>query len=201
MTPDPSTEELALWRAAQGFDQLGALAADFIEGQLEFFPGWLAPDVDEETDELVPTLATCNRSGFLTVASQPGRLPHKGFGDHVFAQRAFVTGFAMPRAADALGALALDTELVISAYPSTDVGGCRVPVSRRDDQVTAWAGQAAGPDELDIFAEVLGREALAALRRSRYVSIIDPYWGQRDLLWESIAAALELPAHDGPRET
>ncbi|MFT5051352.1 MAG: hypothetical protein ACI8QZ_002763 [Chlamydiales bacterium] len=201
MTPDPSTEELARWRSATGFQQLGALAADFIEGQLEYFPGWLAADIDEETDELVPTLAACNRAGFLTVASQPGRAPYKGFGDHVFAQRAFVAGFATSRAADAIGVLALDTELIISSYPSTDHGGCRVPVSRRGDETTAWAGQAAGPDELEIFAEVLAPQAMESLLAARYLSIIDPHWGQRDLLWESIAEALAIGTHDEPDGT
>lgn len=197
MAPDPDDNDRSPWRVARSFDDLAELTARFIEGDLAHFPGWLAADTDEETDEIAEDLAAINRLGFMTLASQPGRAPHKGFGGHTFAQRAFVAGFASAAAARALDALSAEPELVITSCPTDQTGGCKLPVGRRGDEMTAWAGHAAGPEELAIFAEVLAPEALRTLERARYVSIIDPHWGNRELLWRSLRRALEESAHAG----
>ena len=74
--PDPHAtiedhDARAAWRHASSFADLGELGARFLEGDLACFPGWMADDIDDETDPLVPVLAGLCRGGFLTVASQP----------------------------------------------------------------------------------------------------------------------------------
>ena len=183
-----------LWAAAGGFDDLARLGERFVRAEITFFPGWLAPDLDEESDEIEEALAHLNAAGFLTLASQPGREPAEGFGGHTFAQRAFVAGFASVKSAEAIQDQCAETRLIVAAYPaSLAAGGARVPVGLRDDEPTTWAGHAAGSEELDIFAEVVSPECLAALRRTRYVSVIDPLWERTDLLWQTLCRALAVP--------
>lgn len=189
MAPDPAAQDLDAWRSAANYKELCELGARFVEGDIGYFPGWLAADVDPETDALAADLAIFNRAGFLTLASQPGRAPSVGFGGHQFAQRAFVAGFVTPQLAPSFDTL-LATELVVCSYPATEGGGCRIPVGLRGGDVTSWAGHAAGPDELEIFAEVLAPRTLSELRGCRYLSVVDPAWQERDLLWRALATAL-----------
>ena len=70
-TPD-SKQAFQRWREAMTFAELCALAADFCGASCPAFPGWMASDIDEETDELVPFLSAACERGFLPTASQPG---------------------------------------------------------------------------------------------------------------------------------
>jgi hypothetical protein len=74
------------WAAAVTLGQLGELVAEWLEGRIA------APIYGEgpapETAALIPALAHLNRSGFVTLDSQPGEID-----DH-WAQRAAVSGYS-----------------------------------------------------------------------------------------------------------
>ena len=57
------------WRAATRYEELCSLAAAFLTGGIDHFPGWGAGDTDEETDEVEGLLTSCCLGGFLAVAS------------------------------------------------------------------------------------------------------------------------------------
>lgn len=191
----PSTRAAeAAWRRAGSFEDLCALGARFVEGDLPFFPGWLAPELDEESDPLVPCLAALNRGGMLTLASQPGRaLAAEGSGA-ASAQRAFVTGFVRPDLGRRLEALALGSELFVATFDPTERGGVRLPVGVRDGEPYLWTGYGAGPEELRILRPSLAREALTALRATRYACVADLAWEARDALWEHLSRVLQPSA-------
>jgi hypothetical protein len=193
-------EAEAAWRRARTFAELCALGARFIEGELPLFPGWLATDIDEETDPLVRYLGAFNRAGFLTLASQPGRPFAPGHDDRVCAQRAFVTGFATEIAARGLEQLALATDLYVAVYAVDERGGYRVPVGTRGGVPYIWSGYAAGAEELELFEEHVSGEGLAALSQARYVSVIDLAWGRRRHLWSHLARVLCPPLEDVPED-
>ncbi len=174
------------WHAARSFAELCELGARFIEGEVEFFPGWGAPDIDEETDALVPLLADLNRAGFLTCASQPGHAAAPGHDGKPWRRRAFVSGFVAAPLAPDLARATHAAGLEWCADPASPPLAAGV----RDGEPFLFAGAGAGPDELEIFAEAIGPAALAKLRAALYVSVVDPGWDDRTLLWDTLAAAL-----------
>lgn len=192
MRDDPAL----LWRRATTFAELCELGARFVEGRLSLFPGWMAEALDEESDALVPALAALNRGGLLTLASQPGRAPYRGHDGARWAQRAFVAAFASEDAARALAPLAR-RGLEVAVFGAEERGGERVPVGLRGDTPYLFAGYGAGPDELGIFAEFLGAAALDGLRRARYLTVVDPLWEPRDLLWREARRALAAGYEEG----
>lgn len=191
---DPEAE----WSRSQSFAGLCELAARFLEGDLPFFPGWLPGEIDEETDALVPSLAALNRAGFLTLASQPGLPPTPAHDGSLAQQRAFVTGFAHGATAAAIEALAESTDLIVHAFPADEFGGEAEPVAERGDQAYLFTGHAAGPDELELFEDLVGPAALAELRETRYLTIHDPEWGRRGHLWPLLVAAATHTAPPRP---
>lgn len=172
------------WRAATTFEDLCARAAAFLEGTLDHFPGWGAPDVDEETDAVAPLLAACCRAGFLTVASQPGSPDTPGADGRIERRRAFVTGFADAPAAGALADLQ-GRGLVV------ELDRCEeLPLAVRGEDVFLALGPGAREAELELFAADLGPAGIAALRASRWAVAADPEWGRDGHLWPALATAL-----------
>jgi hypothetical protein len=100
--PGRDTPDAQRWRAARSLEELCELGARFVEGRLGCFPGWGAEALDVESDELSATLARLNRSGLLTLCSQPGRIDPA----RALEQRAFVGGFATSAAVARLARLA-----------------------------------------------------------------------------------------------
>jgi hypothetical protein len=170
----------ASWRDARTFRELCALGERFVRGEIRAFPGWNAPDLDTESDEIAECLARACRAGFLTCASQPARPD----------QRAFVAGFADEAAAQRLTRMskALDVRLFGARWSAV---GVAEPVSRAAGRFHAFAGHDARIEELACFADEVGPEALEALRASVYVSAFDPEWGRRELLWTELMRVLE----------
>ena len=199
-SPDPDSELFpddperatarAAWKGAGTMSELGELAARFLEGDLPFFPGWMADDIDEETDDLVPVLAGCCRAGFLTLASQPAAgesITHDG---RPWRRRAFVMGFANQVAWERLRELDSGT-LSVAAFgagESRDVEP--VPVGEMGGEPYLFAGTASGPEELAIFEDQVAPGGLGALRGTRFVSVIDSNWGEDGRLWDALARAL-----------
>jgi len=186
------------WSRSRSFDDLCELAARFIEGNLCFFPGWLPGEIDEETDALIESLATLNRNGFLTLASQPGLPPSPAHDGSERQQRAFVTGFALGRVAAAIEALGAKSELVVHAFSADEFGGEAEPVAMRGGEPYLFTGHAAGPDELGLFQDLVGESALAELVETRYLTVHDPEWGRRGHLWPLLVAAV---THTSPPVT
>lgn len=178
------------WRAARTFDDLCRLGAAFVEGENAFFPGWGWPVLDEESLAIVPHLATFQRAGLLTLASQPGQAPRASHDGSAHEQRAFVCAFADERAARALAALPDDPEISIAFFRRGESGGARTPVATRGGIAHAFAGDSAFEEELECFADHLSREALQALERATYVSAIDLVWGRNSKLWSRLSQAL-----------
>ncbi|MFF4249496.1 DUF6919 domain-containing protein [Streptomyces sp. NPDC001822] len=61
------------WTSARTITDLGNLMALWLEGEIASRPGYAARyGPDEETEHLVPTLASLCRAGYVTTQSQPG---------------------------------------------------------------------------------------------------------------------------------
>jgi hypothetical protein len=174
-----------LWRSAHTFDDLCALGERFVAGELAFFPGWLAPTLDAESDAIAAHLACLCRSGFLTLASQPGRAAHPAHDGTPCVQRAFVTGFVSRALARRLARRAAECAIEIRVFDA-GLSGSEVPVSTRDGVPYAFTGHDATADELDCFEDCVSAEALAALREARYVTAFDLTWGREDVLWREL---------------
>lgn len=185
-----STKEAAWqrWRKATSFEELCALAVEFLDGELPAFPGWMAPDIDEETDEWVPQLADANERGFLTTASQPGTCPELSHDGLPWSQRAFVVGFAAEGLVHELRGQIEGTRLLLFDFASGETGGQAMAAARHGDREYLFVGTGEGPAELELFAQRLGPGALKELSQTRFVCLIDPEWGQDDLLWPILEA-------------
>jgi len=169
------------WRRAGPFEELCALGAAFLQGDLAYFPGWGAADIDEETDALEDLLVACCRAGFLTVASQVAGTGAHGADGRPERRRAFVTGFV--RDLD-LGPLA-DAGLLVVHSLEEDL-----PLGLRGEDVFLALGPGAREAELALFEEDLSPPALAELAAARWVCVADPEWGRAEHLWSSLAAHL-----------
>lgn len=169
------------WRAATSVADLGELMASWLEGAMIWRPG-AGPGLDPETADLVRTLATANRAGFLTTDSQPG-CDGPGFDGRRWQQQAAVTGFvADDELLHALSWVAGVHHLAILIRTAADDRQPGVTVTWVDGEAYTWFGgglsrrdlrqmwQGAGPDALD---EVIG---------SYQVTLIDPEVGRNDRL-------------------
>ncbi|MBL8776737.1 MAG: hypothetical protein JNK12_12415 [Acidimicrobiales bacterium] len=167
------------WAAARSLADVGELTARWLEGRILAHPGCWLSGPDDETGALAPVLAACNRAGFVTTNSQPG-----GPG-----QRPYLTGLAPAEIAERVWAALLPTRLVVLTYPPGAEGGFpRIPVHLSHGTNGGGLG---GPHQspAGVFDGCVGDEALAELRQAWTVEIIDPQWGDDDLLWAALAAA------------
>ncbi len=178
------------WREAQTAEDLCACALGFLAGELLSFPGWGAPNLDEESDTLVPTLKRCCQAGFLTVASQPAGTELPGADGRMERRRAFVTGFASTHALEHMGR-ELPDGLVLFAHESSMLDlECGMVVGERGDDAFLLAGGAAGPLELDFFREESTVQAAQDLASWSFVSLIDENWNRDDRLWSHLDRVL-----------
>ncbi|MDE0903884.1 MAG: hypothetical protein OSB42_04565 [Planctomycetota bacterium] len=178
------------WQDALSAEDLCACAVRFLDGELDSFPGWGAPDVDEETDPLLATLKRCCQGGFLTVASQPAGAQRPGADGRMERRRAFVTGFASPGAVERIRSC-LPAGLHLFAHPSSltdlDLG---LVVGERGGDAFLLAGAAAGPLELAFFAEEASAQATKDLSHWQFTSLIEEAWNRDDRLWCFLDQAL-----------
>jgi hypothetical protein len=179
-------ESRRLWLEARTFEELCELGARFVEGDIAFFPGWMAPDLDEESDAIAPRLARLCRAGMLTLASQPGRAEHAAFDGMRCVQRAFVGAFASPAIADALAGAADASAVAIFVHARRGNATAGAPVALRGGIPYLYAGHDAFDDEIECFEDHLCPQGLAALRSSVYVSAYDPTWGREAALWDEL---------------
>lgn len=180
-------QDRALWRAAATLDELGELTAQWLEGSLASQPGYLANcGPDEETTELVPTLAAANRAGWLTDSSQPGWGPGLGYDSAVWCQRAAVEGYAAPELAGQVAAAAKAAGLLVVTHPRAS----RFPRLRDGVAVTTRAGRpVTGFGHRRTYRSLAFQyaecsdTAVAAVCEAVQLTVIDPDWGPRDRLW------------------
>lgn len=185
-------DPVGAWRSARTFEALCALGARFIAGELEHFPGWGAPELDLESDALLPTLTRCMRAGFLTTASQPGRPFAPGHDGRGWGQRAFVCGFARAATLARLRGEAQAAGLWCRGSDD-DAAPCAAevwPVGLADGEPYLFAGHAARAEELALFSDELAPEAQAELSAVPFVWLVDPVWGRRAALPHVIERAL-----------
>lgn len=173
------------WAEARTFGDLCELGAQFFEGKVDHFNGYGGPEV--ETIKLAPLLAECNRAGFLTTSSQPGKRRSK-YG----AQRAYVQGFAREDLAMRLYCLGLESDLISLAVPvaTEDWRYIRLPVTLDGEHPFTWCGAFGGLETLDHYAEQLHPGALIELAGTYEVEIVDPRWGRNSYLWSRLLEAV-----------
>lgn len=180
-----------LWSAAATFEELVALGARFVAGEIGRFPGWGAPALDRESDPLRSHLLAFHRAGLLTVASQPGVAGTRDHDGQVRVQRAFVCGFASDDATRKLERLRTDPDIAVGIFRRGAARNDDIPVSARGGVFYAFAGYNAFDEELECFSELCSATALAALEAVSYVSLIDLAWGRADHLFGQAGQALE----------
>jgi Domain of unknown function (DUF6919) len=179
-------ESQRLWREARTFAELCELGARFVEGEIAFFPGWMAPELDDESIAIAPRLARLCRAGFLTLASQPGRAEHAAHDGSMCVQRAFVGAFARPELAVSLADAADASTVAIFVHARRGNGTSGSPVAMRGGVPYLYAGHDAFDEEIECFEDHLCPQALAALAATTYVSAYDPTWGRDGLLWDEL---------------
>jgi hypothetical protein len=199
------------WRTARSLADIGSATADWLERRLPSLTGYepLAGP-DDETTDLVPVLATLNRSGFVTTSSQPGR-PDTGDG---WRQRAAVTGFASARMLARVWRLqsttwcpdvaAWDTpgsplRPGVSAWALTTPSGADddwthpgiAVTTHHHEVVTAFGGRRTREDIQELYPDC--RPSVhVSLARTTQLTLFDPEWGRDGLLWRSLAVLLRL---------
>ena len=184
--PDLASRSKRAWREAQSFEELCELGRRFVAGELGYFPGWGASTLDVESDAIAIQLIALNQSGFLTVASQPGRRAGLERSGVRIMQRAFVCGFARPARARALVRAARSAELVALRQSTNADGGEPIAVTLQDGEPRVFTGHGARAAELDLFRASLHPRALAELDRCDYLSVHDPRWGRQRTLWRAL---------------
>ncbi|HEV2343473.1 MAG TPA: hypothetical protein VGS97_05215 [Actinocrinis sp.] len=183
--------ERRLWQHAVSLADLGELTARWLEGRIGYHPSYGAPH--PETLPLVPVLAQLNRSGFITISSQPGHDERAGFDGALWAQRPAVEGITDTATASRLCAAAVNTGLHVVSAPAAasfeQVVGKAFTVTTRAGEPHAVFGPATWSGVLDLFFNCQQPALRAALRAAWQVTITDPAWSESDLLWRTLAAA------------
>ncbi|MFD4596759.1 DUF6919 domain-containing protein [Streptomyces sp. NPDC058464] len=180
------------WAQAETLADLGQLMAAWLEGDMAWRAGaW--PDLDPETNELVPVLARVNRAGFLTDDSQPASDETGADGRHWW-QRAAVSGFVTDeQMLDALTRVADSYQLTILIREAgARFPGPRVTVTRVDGEPYTRFGGHLTPEDLRHIWQGLSEPAVAELVDAWQVTLVDPQFGRNDRLWTALNAALEL---------
>jgi hypothetical protein len=173
------------WRDARTLADLGHLMALWTEGQIRTWPGHPGKP-DPETADLVPILAACNRTGYLTTQSQPGVIG-PGFDGLIWEQRAVVEGFIadepllarLRSAAEAAGLTVIVHGRDRSVGPKKGVTG-----TRRDGRdYTAGFGMRLARRHLGSQWPGISRDAFREITAAWQVTVVDPVWGRNDRLW------------------
>ena len=179
---------LSGWDEAETFADVGELVARWLTGEIPAQPGYDGGP-DEETAELIPTLARVNRAGYVTNSSQPG-YDGPSFDGGRAQQRAAVEGLAVDygnvarlrMAAEAAGLL-----VVVRTPPRwrSKFDSC-IPVSRwaRDGEWrihTRFGVNLSRREVVWLYDHI--EAAHTAMARAWQVTIVDPEWGRNDRLW------------------
>lgn len=177
------------WREARSLADLGATAADWLEGSLpgEHPNGY--DTLDPETKSLVPVLAAANRAGFITDNSQPGESGTGYDGSH-YEQRAAVDGWIAPgRLLDRIRTEAKRAGLTVVSQQAGSRPRPGIPVTRANGQAVTWfATWEPHRTRTEWIWSGVGGRARRELRTTTYLTLIDPAWGPSTRLWDVLAA-------------
>lgn len=191
--PWMSRSDRRAWQSARTLADLGHLMAAWLEGGIASWPGY-APGYgpDDETTELVPSLAALCRAGFVTTCSQPGDTG-LGVDGRMYEQRATVDGLVDGRdlydrlvsAADAAG-------LLVTAHdPRTGTHGESIGATRADGiPVTTFGTRLNRRDLRTIWpAHLIGEDAFTAIKDAVQLTIAAPEYGAAgQCLWDVLDA-------------
>ncbi|QDV07762.1 hypothetical protein Poly30_32940 [Planctomycetes bacterium Poly30] len=180
MASNDLRERAGPWKRAASFAELLTLTARFLRGEPIGFPGWAVEETDEESDGLLPVLLAANGAGMLSVASQPGAPFGPGHDGWSWGGRAFVGGFA--RSEDARSIRDRAEAAGLWARDGASDGPFEIPAGLRDGSPYLVLGSDARDEELSLFDGEVGAGALAELRETSFLWVIDPVWGRRERL-------------------
>ncbi len=182
------------WSGTRTLADLGDLTARYLEGEADEAPTHCGPP-DPETKKIASRLAALNRAGLVTYCSQPGLADEWG------RQRAFVDGFctaetllSLVRAACHRPEFQLLAHEPGSRPPRRGSPQAEAVVTEgRDGRAYTSVGGWLPPRDVRRFYRQAGcrREAVAVLTACWQVTAYDPEWGRADLLWDTLAAALD----------
>lgn len=180
------------WKNATSVADLGNAMALWLSGSLRRTPTYCGSTTEEETRHLLPTLIACNRAGFVTVCSQPGQAPERGYDGRMWRQRATVEGWIADEAL--LGRIrgaARSAGLTMIAHGPGSRGGEWTSLTEADGEIQMAAGDYPGHRSM-IASEWqgIGRHATQELRTSTHLDLIDPVWGRDTVLWPALARAI-----------
>lgn len=179
------------WAAAQSLPELGELMALWLEGELSVWPGYAVAGPDEETVELIPTLAAANRGGFLTDQSQPGS-DGTGFDGLRWQQRAAVSGLVgdelllsrIRKTGETAGLI------VLIAHPRLLPQGQGYTCTLRGAESYTEFGAYLPTRELRHIWHGVSQQAMSEIADAWQVTVIDPEFGRNDRLWPALDSAL-----------
>lgn len=181
------------WKKAQSVAELGSLMADWLEGRIRTAPLIVGDDgPDDETRHLIPILAACNRAGFVTTCSQPGHPPERGHDGRMWRQRAAVEGWvADRRLLDRLRAGAKRAGIDVIAHQPGVKWHDGIPVTDADREPYTWFARTDGHRKQIAYEwGGVGGRAVRELRKSTYLTLIDPVWGRDNRLWPVLQQAI-----------
>ena len=130
-TNRPTFHDRVTWARARTLQDVADRTAQWLEGKLGSQPNY-QPNCgpDDETAQLIPTLARANRAGYLTTCSQPGHAATPGFDHALWRQRPAVDGFVHPGSLlDALVPVPAIAVWSSACSPDNSHGHCFVPAS------------------------------------------------------------------------
>jgi hypothetical protein len=189
MLPSLPSSELAPWRSARTVADLGELMADWLEGRIPASPGYCDTRPEDETRHLIPTLAACNRSGYITTNSQPGEQPVRGVDGRMWRQRAVVDGWiANPALLHRIRTTAATAGItVITNRPGRRPHPGMI-VTEADGEAITDYGWSPGHRRLIAYQwPGIPGAARRELRTATHLTLVDPAWGRDDRLWPLLA--------------
>lgn len=184
-----------MWDEVEDWDGLCSLQALWCEGDLVWCPTYDGPR-DPETEGIAEALALVNRSGFLTMTSQPGSGPEDVEDTHprypaVWSQRAAVEGFARDDVLERLRAAVAGTRLELQANRRASGWGVRaatgVEVTLVNDRPHIHFGSRLSKWHLETYVfDNVPDGVLREVGDAWQVLIYDPHWGDHRLLWDRL---------------
>ncbi len=183
-------KDLAPWSACRTLADLGAVTAQWLRGEVQYFPGHNDPTEPPlpETKGLIDVLVDLNGAGYVTTNSQPGQSMTRDGN----AQRAFVRGYCTEDTFQRIDAALFGTELIALPRPPGMYHLCPVPVTTVNGKNFTWGGMSSGEPEAIAreFGGALNDTMLGVLTTCWLVDVLDPVWGRTNLLWSKLRKGL-----------
>lgn len=189
------------WHTAHTIAELGDLMAQWLEGRIESRPGYQPRyGPDEETAQLVPTLAALCRAGYITTCSQPG-FAGTGADGLWWEQRAAVELVVTdPVLLDPLVDAATDAGMILRVHDhrqaATGQDDPVIATTRDGDPMTAFGGRI-GRADMAVQWHGINRLLRGQIARGTYVTIVAPEYGpDGDQLWVILDYLTGRRCHD-----